>query len=265
MRFLRLVVVGFGPAGMFAGLFARQRGAAPGSSWAQRRGGGSAGRRAALLADARFDGECNVQFGEGGAGTFSDGKLNTGTRTRIFFETANSSRRARRAGRLLFDAKPYRHGTGCRRPCARSARRDQNPSAWHGALTRQWRTCSCGTARCRASCSSGGGARETLETRHVVLAVGHSARDTFNMLCAKACIPDGAEALSVGARIEHRAEMIDRAQYGAFCRHPQLGAADYKLSVHLENGRGVYTFCMCPGGSVVGRGPPRRAASSQTA
>ena len=96
------------------------------------------------------------------------------------------------------------------------------------------------------------GVNETIETAHVILAIGHSARDTFKMLFEKSCVPMEPKPFSVGARIEHRAETIDRAQYGDFAGDPALGAADYKLNVHLENGRGVYTFCMCPGGYVVG-------------
>lgn len=96
------------------------------------------------------------------------------------------------------------------------------------------------------------GVNETIETAHVILAIGHSARDTFKMLFEKSCVPMEPKPFSVGARIEHHAETIDRAQYGDFAGDPALGAADYKLNVHLENGRGVYTFCMCPGGYVVG-------------
>ena len=85
----------------------------------------------------------------------------------------------------------------------------------------------------------------------MILAVGHSARDTFETLYSMG-LPMEAKAFSVGARIEHPAAVIDQAQYGKFAGHPALGAADYKLSCHLESGRGVYTFCMCPGGYVTG-------------
>lgn len=85
----------------------------------------------------------------------------------------------------------------------------------------------------------------------LILAVGHSARDIFELLHKKG-LPLSAKPFSVGVRIEHPAELIDRAQYGSFAGHPALGAADYKLSCHLGSGRGVYTFCMCPGGTVTG-------------
>ena len=89
-----------------------------------------------------------------------------------------------------------------------------------------------------------------LETSHVILAVGHSARDTFQALLNQGVVME-QKPFSVGARIEHSQKAIDRAQYGRFAGHPALGPADYKLAVHLPNGRGVYTFCMCPGGQVV--------------
>ena len=95
------------------------------------------------------------------------------------------------------------------------------------------------------------GKRERLECSQAILAIGHSSRDTFERLSSLA-VPMQPKAFSVGARIEHPAELINRSQYGRFAGHPALGAADYKLNRHLENGRGVYTFCMCPGGTVTG-------------
>ena len=89
-----------------------------------------------------------------------------------------------------------------------------------------------------------------VDTRHVILAIGHSARDTYEMLY-EAGVKIEAKAFSIGARIEHRQVQINRAQFGKFAQEPELGAAEYKLSAHLPNGRGVYTFCMCPGGTVV--------------
>ena len=102
-----------------------------------------------------------------------------------------------------------------------------------------------------------------LETSHVILAVGHSARDTFQALLNQGVVME-QKPFSVGARIEHSQKAIDRAQYGRFAGHPALGPADYKLAVHLPNGRGVYTFCMCPGGQVVAA-RRRKGAWSPTA
>lgn len=94
------------------------------------------------------------------------------------------------------------------------------------------------------------GKTDVIETDNIILAIGHSARDTFEMLFEKG-IPIEAKSFSVGARIEHLHEKIDCSQYGKFAGNKNLGAASYKLNTHLSNGRGVYTFCMCPGGQVV--------------
>ena len=101
-----------------------------------------------------------------------------------------------------------------------------------------------------ASLVNAEGHKELIQTNHVILAVGHSARDTFEML-HELNVPMIRKPFSIGARIEHSQKMVDRSQYGSAAGHPALGAADYKLNVRLPNGRSAYTFCMCPGGSVV--------------
>ena len=98
-----------------------------------------------------------------------------------------------------------------------------------------------------------GGAEEALEADSLILAAGHSARELFALLKERGAQLE-QKAFSMGVRCEHPQEVISRAQYGAFAAHPALGAADYRLAVHLPDGRGVYTFCMCPGGYVVARG-----------
>ena len=248
---LRPVVVGFGPAGMFAGLLLARAGLRP---IVVERGGAVEDRQNAVQRfwqDRALDSECNVQFGEGGAGTFSDGKLNTGTKDeRIFFVLQTLAEHGA-PEEILFEAKPH-IGTDRLPQTVRAIREEIRRLGGEVRFSTKMEDLLVRDGAVRGVVLACGGVRETLETRHVVLAIGHSARDTFEMLCAKACIPMEPKPFSVGARIEHRAETIDRAQYGAFAGHPQLGAADYKLNVHLENGRGVYTFCMCPGGSVVG-------------
>ena len=248
---LRPVVVGFGPAGMFAGLLLARAGLQP---IIVERGGAVEDRQNAVQRfwqDRALDSECNVQFGEGGAGTFSDGKLNTGTKgERIFFVLQTLAEHGA-PEEILFEAKPH-IGTDRLPQIVRAIREEIRRLGGEVRFNTKMEDLLVRDGAVRGVVLACGGVRETLETRHVVLAIGHSARDTFEMLCAKACIPMEPKPFSVGARIEHRAETIDRAQYGAFAGHPQLGAADYKLNVHLENGRGVYTFCMCPGGSVVG-------------
>lgn len=248
---LRPVVVGFGPAGMFAGLLLARAGLRP---IVVERGGAVEDRQNAVQRfwqDRALDSECNVQFGEGGAGTFSDGKLNTGTKDeRIFFVLQTLAEHGA-PEEILFEAKPH-IGTDRLPQTVRAIREEIRRLGGEVRFNTKMEDLLVRDGAVRGVVLACGGVRETLETRHVVLAIGHSARDTFEMLCAKTCIPMEPKPFSVGARIEHRAETIDRAQYGAFAGHPQLGAADYKLNVHLENGRGVYTFCMCPGGSVVG-------------
>ena len=247
---LRPVVVGFGPAGMFAGLLLARAGLRP---IVVERGGAVEDRQNAVQRfwqDRALDSECNVQFGEGGAGTFSDGKLNTGTKDeRIFFVLQTLAEHGA-PEEILFEAKPH-IGTDRLPQTVRAIREEIRRLGGEVRFNTKMEDLLVRDGAVRGVVLACGGVRETLETRHVVLAIGHSARDTFEMLCAKACIPMEPKPFSVGARIEHRAETIDRAQYGAFAGHPQLGAADYKLSCHLPGGRSVYTFCMCPGGQVV--------------
>ena len=246
----RPVVVGFGPAGMFAALLLAQCGQRP---IVLERGKPVEEREQSV---SRFwqhrvlDPESNVQFGEGGAGTFSDGKLTTGTgdgRIRKVLEelVANGA-----PEEILFEAKPH-VGTDRLPGVVRSIREQvialggevRFSTKAAGFLLREGRL-----TGLRLKTPQG---EELLECSQVILAVGHSARDTFEELY-RLGLPMEAKAFSVGARIEHPTALIDRAQYGKFAGHPALGAADYKLSCHLENGRGVYTFCMCPGGYVTG-------------
>ena len=246
----RPVVVGFGPAGMFAALLLAQCGQNP---IVLERGMPVEERERSvtrLWKDRVLDPESNVQFGEGGAGTFSDGKLTTGTGDGRIRKVLEELVRSGAPEEILYEAKPH-IGTDKLPGVVRSIRervialggevRFSTKAA--GFLLREGKL-----TGLRLRTPSG---EEVLECSQVILAVGHSARDTFEELHHLG-LPMEAKAFSVGARIEHPASLIDRAQYGTFAGHPALGAADYKLSCHLENGRGVYTFCMCPGGYVTG-------------
>ena len=251
----RPVIAGFGPAGLFAALILAQAGQKP----IVLERGAPVDERSRTVehfwSTGEMNPESNVQFGEGGAGTFSDGKLNTGTKDPRARKVLEEFVKAGAPEQILTDAKPH-IGTD-RLPGAVKAIRETiirlgGEVHFHTTLTglqvREGRLTGVMTRKST-------GERGIIETDALVLAVGHSARDTFSMLY-DAGLHMEAKAFSVGARIEHPQSLINQAQYGPAAEHPALGAADYKLAVHLpENGvaagRGVYTFCMCPGGFVV--------------
>ncbi len=246
----RPVVVGFGPAGMFAALLLAQCGQAP---IVLERGKAVEERERDIQRfwkERVLNPNSNVQFGEGGAGTFSDGKLTTGTGDDRIRKVLEELYKAGAPEEILYEAKPH-IGTDRLPGVVRSIR--EQVIALGGEV--RFSTQAVGfvvkdgqLSALRLHTPSG---EEVLECSQVILAVGHSARDTFETLYSMG-LPMEAKAFSVGARIEHPAAVIDQAQYGKFAGHPALGAADYKLSCHLESGRGVYTFCMCPGGYVTG-------------
>lgn len=247
----RPVVVGLGPAGLFAALILAQCGQRP---IVLERGLPVEERQKSVerfWKERKLDPESNIQFGEGGAGAFSDGKLTTGTGDPRIRKVLEELVMAGAPEEILYEAKPH-VGTD-RLPGVVKAIRERIISL--GGEVR-FSTKVTGfrlqNGQLRGLEVQGpAGGTEILECGCAILAVGHSARDIFEKLC-QLKLPLEAKAFSVGARIEHSAALIDRAQYGNFAGHPALGAADYKLSCHLENGRGVYTFCMCPGGTVTG-------------
>ncbi len=244
---LRPVVVGFGPAGMFIALALAEAGLRPlvlerGLDVQQRREKVRLFREQGIL-----DPECNVQFGEGGAGTFSDGKLNSGIGGA---ESIYVLRRFAEFGaprRILWDAAPH-VGTDILTEVVANLRR--RILSLGGEIRFGCRVSdlivSKGTLRGLAVGNGG----EEIACDALFLAIGHSARDTLETLLRRGAAME-PKPFAMGVRIEHLQRSIDRAQYGHFAGHPALGAAPYKLAVHLPDGTGVYTFCMCPGGYVM--------------
>lgn len=245
----RPVVVGFGPAGMFSALILAMSGQNPivierGSCIEQRC------KDVSNFWNIReLNIKSNVQFGEGGAGTFSDGKLNTGikdTRGRMVLEefVANGAPKE-----ILYNAKPH-IGTDMLRNTVINLRNKIISLGGEIKFDTQLIDIMSKDNKVVAIKIQQNNTAEIIETDNVVLAIGHSARDTFEMIYNKN-IAIEPKSFSVGARIEHPQILINKSQYGDFYNHKALKSADYKLAEHLKNGRGVYTFCMCPGGSVV--------------
>lgn len=245
----RPVIAGFGPAGMFAALVLARSGAAP---IVIERGKDVDSRTADVHRfwhSGILDEASNVQFGEGGAGTFSDGKLNTGTkdvRQRWILQEFAAHGAPEE---ILYNAMPH-IGTDKLKITVRRLR--EEIIALGGTVLFETKLSGLRSqgGQLTAAVIEKSGRTDIIETDSLILAVGHSARDTFEML-QNAGLPLEAKSFSVGVRIEHLREKIDRAQYGSFAGHPRLGAAYYKMNVKTANGRGAYTFCMCPGGSVV--------------
>ena len=245
---LRPVVVGFGPAGIFAAYTLARAGLCP--IILER--GQDVDRRTADV-KAFWDGgklnpESNVQFGEGGAGTFSDGKLTTGIKDPRCREILRLFSAFGADDSILTDAKPH-IGTDVLATVIKNIRNEIISLGGEVRFGHKLDGINIENGRLR-SLEISADEPYTLPADRVILSIGHSARDTFYMLRDKG-ISMIKKPFAVGFRIEHPQRMINRALYGDFAEHESLSAADYKLAVHLENGRGVYTFCMCPGGFVV--------------
>lgn len=244
----RPIVIGTGPCGLFAGLILAQMGFRPvilerGKEVRER-----TKDTFGLWRQRVLNPESNVQFGEGGAGTFSDGKLYTQIKDpnhygrKVLTEFVNAGA----PPEILYVSKPH---IGTFRLVSMVEKIRAAIEALGGEIRFQAKVnkLEIENGRIAGVVLANG---DTIASRHVVLAVGHSARDTFQMLYDLGVYIE-AKPFSIGFRIEHPQSLIDRCRFGKFAGHPRLGAADYKLVHHCKNGRSVYSFCMCPGGTVV--------------
>ncbi len=248
----RPVVIGFGPCGIFAALILAQMGLRP---IVLERGKAMRERTKdtwALWRQGQLDPESNVQFGEGGAGTFSDGKLwsQISDPRHLTRKVLDEFVKAGAPEEILFVAKPH---IGTFRLVTVVSRMRAEIEALGGEVRFEQRVSDvliedgpAGKSIRGVTLASG----EQIDADHVILALGHSARDTFTMLHQRGVRME-AKPFSIGYRIEHPQSLIDRARFGPNAGNPILGAADYKLVHHASNGRSVYSFCMCPGGTVV--------------
>lgn len=243
----RPIVIGMGPAGMFAALTLAKRGFKPiviekGKSVEDRN-----------LDVERFwekgilDSNSNVQFGEGGAGTFSDGKLTTRIKDKRVSWVLEEMVKADAPEDILYSHRPH-VGTDILRKVVENIRKEIIKEGGEVIFSTSLEDIEIKDGKVKAAILSDG---KKVETDIIILALGHSSRQTYRML-EKNKVAMQQKPFAVGLRIEHPQILINKAQYKEFWNHPRLGAADYKLTYQASTGRSAYTFCMCPGGQVIG-------------
>ncbi|MDY5463512.1 NAD(P)/FAD-dependent oxidoreductase [Hornefia butyriciproducens] len=251
----RPVIVGLGPCGIFCGMTLAERGYRP--VIVER--GYDMDTRIKVVNDfwerGIFNPECNVQYGEGGAGTFSDGKLTTGIRDPRRFKVLEEFIEAGADPEIRYVQKPH-VGTDILRHIVRNMRYKIENMGGDVEFDARMNRITTEGDRLTGLVIQQGYQLRHIDADNLILAMGHSSRDTLRSLL-KSGLHMEQKPFSIGVRIEHPQQMVDESQYGSEAGNPYLPHATYKLVHHCENGRGVYTFCMCPGGEVI-------VASSET-
>lgn len=242
----RPVIIGSGPAGLFASLLLAQKGYKP---LLLERGLDVNSRTEDIdnfWEDRKFKGNSNVQFGEGGAGTFSDGKLTTRIKDIRCRKVLEELVQFGSPDEILYSHKPH-VGTDILKGVVKNIRTEIIRLGGEVKFDAKVTDIVIENDSVKAVVIN---ENENIKTDTVILAIGHSARDTYEMLHGRG-VKIIQKPFAIGARIEHPQDLINKSQYKEFYKHPKLGAADYRLIEHTSSGRTAYTFCMCPGGTVI--------------